>query len=105
MQMPTGREPILKFERQVSPCQPVARAAAPGRNRSLTETGGLLCKSAQTGPGAPPRLTLGVSFLERIAGIHKAGGRIVFALELQVQLGCLAERASGSWNRKERAQP
>jgi len=39
---------------------------------------------------------LGVSFLERVAGVHKAGGRVVFALELQVQLGCLAESVSGS---------
>lgn len=52
-------------------------------------------------PSGPQALTLGVGFLERVAGIHKAGSRIMLVLELQVQLGCLAESVSGTWNRKE----
>lgn len=58
------------------------------------------------GPGRQPLrpteiLTLGVSFLECVAGVHKAGGCVVLALELQVQLRSLAERVSSSWNRRE----
>lgn len=44
---------------------------------------------------------MGVSLLERVACVHKAGGCVVLALELQVQLGCLAESISGSCNREE----
>jgi hypothetical protein len=43
-------------------------------------------------------LTLRVGFLEGVAGIHKAGGCIVLTLELEVQLGGLAESVPGSWN-------
>lgn len=78
---------------QVSPCRPWA-----GHLKTSWER-------ASLGPRDPQRLTLGVGLLECVAGIHKAGGRIVFALELQVQLGCLAESISGSWNRREHAQP
>ena len=50
-------------------------------------------------------LTLGVGFLERVAGIHEAGGCVVLALQLQVQLGRLAESASGSWNTRRCTLP
>lgn len=46
-------------------------------------------------------LTLGVGFLEGVASVHKAGGRVMLALELQVQPGGLAEGAPSSCNRQE----
>ena len=49
-------------------------------------------------PGPPPfALTLGVGLLEGIASIHKVGGRVVFALQLQVEPSCLAEGIPCSW--------
>lgn len=87
--MPTGREPIPKLKHD-SPCQPVGpwrKAEPPRKPRASLDS-------------APQALTLGVGFLEGVAGVHKAGGRVVLALELQVQLGCLAEGVSGSWKRR-----
>lgn len=46
-------------------------------------------------------LTLGISFLEGITSVHKAGGCVMLALELQVQLGSLAESVPSSWKRQE----
>lgn len=86
MQMPTGREPTVWFERPGA-----------GASRAPEDLSGERAAS----PGAARRLTLGVSLLECVAGVHEAGGRVMFALELQVQLGRLAESVSGSWNRKE----
>lgn len=93
----------FEVQAQVSPCQPVARVSPErtGASRKPED----FCGECSAGRRDPRTLTLGVSFLERVAGVHKAGGRVVFALELQVQLGCLAESVSGSWNREERAQP
>lgn len=62
-----------------------------GRNRESAHVCVDLDCSHQTVNGL-----LGVSFLECVAGVHKAGGCVVLALELQVQLRSLAERVSSS---------
>lgn len=99
----TGREPVLKLKREGLP----ASLSRVGRWRkrspwkpedfSTERSAGAWAAS----PGGPQALTLGVSFLERVAGVHKAGGGVVLVLELQMQLGCLAEGVSGSCNRKK----
>lgn len=98
--MPTGREPVLKLKRKRLP----ASLSPVGHSRKPEPSGNLRTSLQSTqlapwaaGPSSPQALlTLGVSFLECVAGVHKAGGRVVLALELQVQLGRLAESVSGS---------
>ena len=90
---PGGREPILELK-----CK--HGLVWRGRKPEAFSGGGLSgCL------GFAEALTLRVGFLERIAGVHEAGGRIVLALQLQVQLGRLAEGTSGSWNRRGKALP
>lgn len=106
MQMPTGREPILKLKHDslpasLSPVGPLEKTRAPEETQDCTGQ----CSVGALGswpqrPSGPHALTLGVGFLEGVAGVHKAGGRVMLALELQVQLGCLAEGVSGSWKRR-----
>ena len=107
MQMPTGREPILRFKPKRLPasllpasgvCWPLEKTGASRTPEGFSGERSAGARAA--GPSVAQRLTLGVSFLERVAGVHEAGGRVVFALELQVQLGGLAESVSGSWNRR-----
>ena len=84
--------------------QPTRQSQRERRRRSVVEN---LRPSLEGSAGARVHqaLTLGVGFLERVAGVHEAGGCVVLALQLQVQLGRLAESASGSWNRRGCALP
>lgn len=72
------------------------QVSAIGNTRSLQTPEDVGTVLGHSGIGCSQILTLGVSFLEGIAGVHEAGGCIVLALELQVQLGSLAESAPSS---------
>lgn len=70
----------------------------PGQERHRRMWGrAQLCRLWLTG-----LLTLGVGFLESVACVHEAGGCVMLALQLQVQLGSLAESIPSSWNRADR---
>ena len=89
---PGGRQPALELQCECCP-------AWCGGNLRPSLEGLSWC------PGSTEALTLGVGLLERVAGVHEAGGCVVLALQLQVQLGRLTEGASGSWNRRGWALP
>lgn len=90
--MPTGRKGAKReADTHAPPPTYHVSALGPGKRQGGTETRGW---------GVPEAaLTLGVGFLEGVASVHKAGGCVMFALELQMQLGGLAEGAPGSCNR------